>query len=415
MTIGLYGSRGFVRVLAIATLGWVLGTAGCGADESEIQDETPGEEDILEDELALFGDLAEGKRLFDEETFGGNGRTCLTCHSKRTGTLNPAQVRKVFHKDPEAPLFKHDGSDDFLGNGTSRILEDATILVRMRLPPGVQLAGDAEADAKQVVLRRAIPTTMNTPRLVPELMLDGRAKTLEGQANGAIRGHAQATVLPTEEDLERIAAFEKTAGRFFSSHKLRLYAEGGPEPQLPAGCTPAQKRGKTWFEGSPSGPPLNSNSPRKGLCKICHSGPMLNETTPALAMFPVPDPYDTRFQSVLVSELNSKNNPVYTFVFPNADGTTTTATSPDPGRALITGDFVTTPFGLYAPFKIVSLWGVPKTAPYFHDNSAATLADVVEHYAEFFRLMTDVDMDGDPPLEMTAQDKKDLVAYLKLL
>ena len=26
----------------------------------------------------------EGRRLFDEETFQGNGRTCVTCHSVRT-------------------------------------------------------------------------------------------------------------------------------------------------------------------------------------------------------------------------------------------------------------------------------------------------------------------------------------------
>src|SRR5262245_32446811 len=27
----------------------------------------------------------EGRRLFDEETFGGNGRTCVTCHSVDNG------------------------------------------------------------------------------------------------------------------------------------------------------------------------------------------------------------------------------------------------------------------------------------------------------------------------------------------
>jgi hypothetical protein len=26
-----------------------------------------------------------GRRLFERETFGGNGRTCLTCHSRETG------------------------------------------------------------------------------------------------------------------------------------------------------------------------------------------------------------------------------------------------------------------------------------------------------------------------------------------
>jgi len=32
------------------------------------------------------GQVLEGKRLFELETFGGNGRTCQTCHSQATGT-----------------------------------------------------------------------------------------------------------------------------------------------------------------------------------------------------------------------------------------------------------------------------------------------------------------------------------------
>ena len=37
----------------------------------------------------LIGDLLEGRRLFERETFGGNGRTCETCHSQDTGTVSP--------------------------------------------------------------------------------------------------------------------------------------------------------------------------------------------------------------------------------------------------------------------------------------------------------------------------------------
>jgi hypothetical protein len=43
-------------------------------------------------------DLLEGARLFDLETFGGNGRTCLTCHSRETGT-----VFAVRCQDPLSP------------------------------------------------------------------------------------------------------------------------------------------------------------------------------------------------------------------------------------------------------------------------------------------------------------------------
>lgn len=115
-------------------------------------------------------------------------------------------------------------------------------------------------------------------------------------------------------------------------------------------------------------------------------------------------------------------NPVFDFVFQNGDGTTTTISSPDPGRALITGiandpDISGDPNGEESinAFKIPSLWGVSTTEPYFHDNSAKTLEDVVRHYAGFFAVVTDPDIDGDPPIELTDQDQRDIVAFLKLL
>jgi hypothetical protein len=66
--------------------------------------------------------------------------------------------------------------------------------------------------------------------------------------------------------------------------------------------------------------------------------------------------------------------------------------SPDPGRALITGradDTATFTFGHANAFKISPLRGIRKTAPYFQDNPAKTQLD--------------------------EQDKKDIIAFLKLL
>lgn len=127
-------------------------------------------------------------------------------------------------------------------------------------------------------------------------------------------------------------------------------------------------------------------------------------------------PAGTRFQSVLVSELNQANNPVYNFLVQTPEGPVTIP-SPDPGRALATGNFAGFPVqgGEFSNFKIPILWGVKNTAPYFHDNSAKTLEQVVEHYALFFMIATDCNFDGDPPLIMTQQDKADLLAFLKLL
>jgi hypothetical protein len=76
-------------------------------------------------------DFDQGKRLFEVETFGGNGRTCRTCHSKTTGTISPNDVQKLFKTHPGAPLFVGDGSDDGYGNGASRVQTDATILMRV--------------------------------------------------------------------------------------------------------------------------------------------------------------------------------------------------------------------------------------------------------------------------------------------
>src|SRR5262249_12989694 len=69
-----------------------------------------------------------GKRLFEKETFGGNGRTCRTCHSRETGTVSPDDAQQRFVLNPDDALFRGDGSDDGAGNGVTRMLLDATIL-----------------------------------------------------------------------------------------------------------------------------------------------------------------------------------------------------------------------------------------------------------------------------------------------
>src|SRR5262249_31400895 len=158
------------------------------------------------------------------ETFGGNGRTCRTCHSKTTGTVSPNDVQQLFKTHPEDPLFLADGSDDGNGAGSTRIQTHATILMHIRLAPNIKLAADPTS--RHVTLRRGIPTVLNTPAVDPVLMLDGRQLDLQSQALGAIQDHAQATVLPTAADLERIKEFELT-NEFFSSPEVRHFANGG--------------------------------------------------------------------------------------------------------------------------------------------------------------------------------------------
>lgn len=345
-----------------------------------------------------------GKLLFEHETFGGNGRTCLTCHGRNTGTVSPEEAQARFAANPQDPLFVHDGSDDGLGNGVTRMLSDATILVTLPLPPNVSLADDPEA--RTVTLRRGIPSTLNTPALDPVLMLDGRDPDLKTQALNAIHAHFQNTEEPTEKALEEIAEFQQTS-QFFSSAALKKFARGGPPPHLPEGRTASEKRGRLFFEDVP----FTSPAQKAGACAACHSGPMLNETSINLPLLPP----GTRFQNILVSEFNAAGNPVRRFIFRNPDGTTTEIDSPDPGRALITGNPRSPFFDSVNAFKIPSLWGVRHTAPYFHDNSAKTLEDLVAHYARFFALVTTPPGGGDPALVLTEQDQADIVTYLKLL
>ena len=350
------------------------------------------------------------RRLFENETFGGNGRTCRTCHSAVTGTVSPQDAQARFLASPNDPLFVHDGSDDGNGNGVTRMLADATILMRIPMAPNVRLAGDPGATT--AVAFRGIPTTLNTPSLDPVLMLDGRQPNLQSQAMGAIHDHAQATVFPTGAELDAIKQFQLTDA-FFSSPTVKHFTKSGPAPPLPPGNTASEKRGRRFFEDI-----VDFVDLKHGLCAGCHAGPMLNETN-VFSLIAFGIPVGTRFQDILVSELNVAGNEVQEFVFNQGLVNERHAFSPDLGRSLITGvtDLEDLTFSHFNAFKIPQLRGIRHTAPYFHDNSAKTLEDVMVHYATFFAIVTDFDgPGGDPPLiVLTDQDQQDMVAYMKLL
>jgi cytochrome c peroxidase len=347
-----------------------------GPDRPATGDAGPGDEPDAHADPGSGDAGAEetGQFLFEEATFGGNGRTCRTCHLPETGTISPQQVASL---PADHPLFRHDGSDDF-ASGSSRIRVHATILVKVPLPGTVSLVNSPDpldGEPGTVVVRRGVPTTLDTPALDPVLMADGRAPDLPAQARAAILAHAQAPTPPTPAQLESIAAFERSPG-FFSSAALAQFAGGGPAPELPAATTPAQQRGRRFFIPG-------------GRCATCHGGPMLNTTRGG-----------TRFANIQVSSFNTPGNPLKTFRARCLDGTTREFSSSDPGRVLVTGDC-----GDIDAFKIPSLWGVAGTAPYFHDNSAKTLEAVVAHYARFFRNT------GTP---LSAQDQADILAFLQL-
>jgi cytochrome c peroxidase len=138
-----------------------------------------------------------------------------------------------------------------------------------------------------------------------------------------------------------------------------------------------------------------------------------NEFAPMFFQLPVKT--GTRFQDVLVSFFNAAGNPVRKFIFNEGQPNERHVSSPDPGRALITGlvdgipPLGDTTFEHTDAFKISQLRGIRHTAPYFHDNSAKTLEAVAAHYTRFFAFVTG----GN--LVLTPQDEADIVAFMKLL
>jgi cytochrome c peroxidase len=105
-----------------------------------------------------------------------------------------------------------------------------------------------------------------------------------------------------------------------------------------------------------------------------------------------------------------------------ANGTTQTFTTSDPGRLLLTGQIAD--LGM---MDSTQLHGISQTAPYFHNNSAATLEEVLDHYEAFFKRVARLTPPPNLPpilssngLEVdrgfvTTEERVALLAYLKRL
>lgn len=81
----------------------------------------------------------------------------------------------------------------------------------------------------------------------------------------------------------------------------------------------------------------------------------------------------------------------------------------------IVATITTMPIGLLkGAFKTPSLRDVERTASYFHDGSAETLMDVVDHYARGGDVKTNLSANLKP-LALTKNEKEDLVAFMLAL
>jgi cytochrome c peroxidase len=365
------------------------------------------------------------RAFFDRQPdgLGGNGRACADCHMPTDSfQLSPASVEARFqflrwrrHFNPAAddPLFRSIDADDFRTNGDAasdfgNLRQNGLVRITFPLPPNVRLidpATNAVSNETFVDVWRMVPTVNNVALTGPDgsapvwprdpnptggYQLDARVTTLQEQALEALANHAQVQY-PPQRLLDDLSSFQRV---LFTNHGVRELSDAvrqgstplpDPDPRL----NDLERQGKAVFARA---------------CSQCHGGP--GQST---AAFPVnrfsnissqcPRPVDTvtpaRFAFASCPTRLVRNARTYEVVLslPTQGptglipaGTRVRRTSSDPGRALLTG-FAggPGPDDDWDKFDVPGLHGIRATAPYFHNNSAATLEDVVDHYVQFFK------------------------------
>jgi mono/diheme cytochrome c family protein len=342
----------------------------------------------------------------------GNGRSCADCHMPLDNfQLSPAnaearfrllEARRRWNKNADDPLFRALDADDFRihgeqANDFSNLRENGLIRITFTLPPNVKVidpATNAVSAQTTVDVWRAVPSVMNVkltgpdganpwlrgPNLSGGYQLDARFGTLQEQATGALTNHAQIQGLVPTRLLDDLTAFQN---RLFSSPRVRALSDAhrtsaATLPDADAPLTALQAQGKVIFARA---------------CGQCHGGPGMS--TPQLPVVryhdissQCPRPVDTapvpRWSFTPCPARLARN--VNTYEITQPDGSILRRTTSDPGRSLLTGFAGGVPArDDWSHFDVPGLRGISKTAPYFINNSAATLEEVVTHYTEFFK------------------------------
>ena len=414
--------------------------------------------------------------FFDRELGGlaANGRACADCHMATDSfQLSPVNVEARFQRlrerrrlDPTAddPLFRPIDADDFRINGArasdfSNLRQNGLIRVTFTLPPNIRLVDPATnaVSAETIVdVWRSVPTVNDLALTGPDrgtpwtrgpndtggYQWDARVATLPDQARAALANHAQARRAPPQQILDDLSSFQRV---LFSNERVRALSRAIqtgtvslPDPDPDHRLTPLERKGKAVFERA---------------CVQCHGGP--GQSTPQATVrsppAPVvrfhsiatqcPRPVDVatpaRFAFVACPPQLARNARTYEIALSMPTqtpggllpaGTRVRRTSSDPGRALLTGFVGGGPAqDDWDKFDMPGLRGISRTAPYFHNNSAATLEEVVDHYDELFKRAEANFLPGAvvPPIATTdgvhfdrrpSVDERDaLLAYLRKL
>ena len=417
----------------------------------------------------LHPSAAAGQHFFDDALALTNGRACATCHVESDHfALTPEHVNALFATHPSDPLFNPiDADDPNAAVPTYDHLKAGLIRITLKLADNLDVideSGNVITNGERTIfVWRGVPTVENVAYTAP-YQYDGRAPTLEVQANGALHANSQIARDPADLVLAMIGNFERT---IFSSQAAAdvadALAQGQPPPPLDLDLPPGS--------GAAAGQVLFQN-----ICARCHGTPT-TDVIPDQAVFDSFFPVQNADGTIGVSGFlpngfaiaaNFMNNVQRPHegthgisaiallgqlgILPNPSGLTlpgyrirfyTDATrtqtlvdmppappaigpslipepfSVDPGRAIISGDPID-----WEGFDVPQLRGVSKTAPYFHDNSAPDLHALLDEYS---RLILPADSvlnlppifppegPGLPPESLTPTQKAQLLAFLQLL
>jgi len=249
---------------------------------------------------------------------------------------------------------------------------------------------------------RNAPTVLNTV-YGKTMFWDGRAPSLEGQAQGPVQNPIEMGKQSYKEIIERlrkisgyreqfqkvfgsdvtldgfakaVAAFERVAALTGNSAYDKY--NGGDMNAL----TESQKRGMVLFglRLSPDDEFKTDVTLKKADCTSCHVG--FNFT-------------DEQFHNLGVGWDEKAKKMT------------------DPGRLAIDAIGAKNPAN-YGAFKTPTLRDITKTGPYMHDGSMKTLEEVVEHYNKGGNPNPALDKDIRK-LNLTDQEKKDVVEFMKAL
>ena len=235
---------------------------------------------------------------------------------------------------------------------------------------------------KSMVLGRASPSIINSAYNTI-MMWDGRKKDLEEQAMGPMEANVEMNM-----DTVKLFKWLNESPGYRKMFEAAYPGEGINAATLSKGMATFERTVimndtpfDHWLAGDEKA--MTAQQVRgfdifldaeKGNCAACHSSPNFT---------------DNGFHNV---GLASWGNP-----------------NPDMGR------FAQKPIArMKGAFKTPGLRGITLTAPYFHDGSAKTLKDAVNHYAKGGEVTTNIDPNMKP-LKLSEQDKDDLVAFLNAL